>query len=278
MFGKKHHQSKITRNFNIIVNKNIFFGAGLALALSACGGGGTTNTGPGGGVGGSVTPGDSGDSSSILGSWSATSAGGSSFWSFSEDGNYIYINEQSDPFDDSEGLEWGTYTRSSTGDVSARVVYDGNGGAGFSDFPSSGTLSFNLQGNELLLAYYDGQESGQELNQRVSANGIVGTWFDVDNSAQLNMLSFHADGTYLHARVDNDDASRSGAEKGTYTYDDTTGEIVVSIVFDQNGSAGLAQFVSPAKVFLQADDTTLTGTIDLDGDGMVDEQFNFLRE
>jgi hypothetical protein len=69
-------------------------------------------------------------------------------------------------------------------------------------------------------------------------------------------------------------------ELGTYTRDESTGLLTVTQTFDNNGSAGLTDFVGigAPNVFADISADTLTVTIDEDGDTQIDETIVFQRQ
>jgi hypothetical protein len=94
------------------------------------------------------------------------------------------------------------------------------------------------------------------------------------------MIAFFDNGTYFHAEVDRDDPElMSGMELGTYARDESTGLLTITQTFDNNGSAGLTDFVGigAPNVFADVAADTLTVTIDDDGDTLIDETIVFQR-
>ena len=68
-------------------------------------------------------------------------------------------------------------------------------------------------------------------------------------------------------------------ELGTYARDESTGLLTITQTFDNNGSAGLTDFVGigAPDVFTDVAADTLTLTIDDDGDTLIDEMIVFQR-
>lgn len=93
--------------------------------------------------------------------------------------------------------------------------------------------------------------------QPPSAARIIGTWSTGDA-----LVAFLADGTYYHLQVANaEDVSEGGAsgfERGTYTWDETTGAFTVTTRFDTNGDIGLGDANGEAGLNLSVDGDQLT--------------------
>ncbi len=69
-------------------------------------------------------------------------------------------------------------------------------------------------------------------------------------------------------------------ELGTYARDESTGLLTVTQTFDNNGSAGLTDFVGigAPNVFADISADNLTVTIDEGGDTQIDETIVFQRQ
>ena len=79
---------------------------------------------------------------------------------------------------------------------------------------------------------------------KILSEGILGTWVSTTTSAELLTISFFDDDTYFFAEIDRDNPElMSGMELGTYARDESTGLLTVTQTFDNNGSAGLTDFV-----------------------------------
>ncbi len=247
--------------------------ASVAILLAACGGGSSDDSSANNSTGDSFVPGDTGDASSIMGGWYVVQPGDVfTHVNFFEDGTYTLI-------DPSGNLEWGTFSRNAAGQLSTQGTYDEEDTGFVGGADGETTIVMNREGDTLMGTFTDDEGTFEIPFQPISTDEFYGTWRSVDTSNQLDMLSVLADGTYSHARVDNDTSSATtGAEKGSFTYDDTTGELTVNVTFDGNGVAGLSSFSAPAKVFLQVAGDTLTVSVDTDGDGVNDEDFVYMQE
>ena len=187
------------------------------------------------------------------------------------------------------GMEWGSFTYIGVGETTTTQFLDNNGDAGLSDFSAdsgsgarlrilpqaSGSLMFAPDENN------DGISDGVFGLSKIDSEGILGGWVSTTSDAELLMITFFDDGTYFHGEVDRDDpALMSGMELGTYARDESTGLLTVTQTFDNNGSAGLTDFVGigAPHVFADVSADTLTVTIDEDGDTQIDETIVFQRQ
>ena len=76
---------------------------------------------------------------------------------------------------------------------------------------------------------------------------------------------------------DNMDNEISGMEWGRYTFNSSTGELIVSQIFDNNGSTGLSD---PLTRYLQVTSKQLTLKVDENANGIIDDDeiFKFQRQ
>ena len=90
------------------------------------------------------------------------------------------------------------------------------------------------------------------------ADEIIGTWFLINGEGVSDTVSFFNDGTYTHAAggVAEDDG-QPGMERGTFTWNETTGKITTVVQIDTNGGWGF----SPSDA---------TEVIEINGDTLVD--------
>ncbi len=103
---------------------------------------------------------------------------------------------------------------------------------------------------------------------------LVGTW--TENSSadnELSLYGFLQNGVYFHIQYDTDlpASVTNGAEMGTYSVDNSNADLVqTSVVYDDNGSAGLTGSITLAEVnaggsgsyftYTSGDDSSLTLT------------------
>lgn len=185
-------------------------------------------------------------------------------------------------------MEWGDYTRNSDGIVTTSQVYDENGDTGLTDFTGEqGAPSLMASVTDDGLLFEVDEDANGTIDDSVSFtkqvnNGLVGTWLvtavddQLYNEDDLLMFIFNADGSYIHAEVDDDG---SGMEWGTYTLTES-GMLTVSTTFDSNGDQGLSGFGAEAEgtINFDADGNTLIVSVDEDGDGVTDTQLSFRRQ
>ena len=226
--------------------------------------------------------------SALIGTWEIASPTQLDFYllSFFEDGTYLHAEVDETEPNAISGMEWGSFTYIGLGETTATQFLDNNGDAGLSDFSgdngsslrilpqSSGSLMFGPDDNN------DGISDGAFGLSKIDSEGILGAWISTTTDAELLMIAFFDNGIYFHAEVDRDNPElMSGMELGTYTRDENTGLLNVTQTFDNNGSAGLTDFVGigAPNVFADISEDTLTITIDDDGDTLIDETIVFQR-
>ncbi|WP_299573574.1 hypothetical protein [uncultured Shewanella sp.] len=212
---------------------------------------------------------------------------------FFNDGTYAHFEVDSDDSEEESGMEWGTYIRNSeTNRVTASQIFDGNGDTGLTDFTDTvgAPLLFAEVIEEQLVLSIDEDandtiDDSLNFDKQVNDN-LVGTWLikaiddQLVDENDLLMLLFNADGTYIHAEVDQDDATEdSGMEWGTYSVDAESNQVTVSQTFDSNGDTGLSGFTGEGgpTFTMSAQGNTLLLRIDEDGDGNLDTQMSFQR-
>jgi len=226
--------------------------------------------------------------SALIGTWEIASPTQLDFFllSFFEDGTYLHAEVDETEPNAISGMEWGSFTYIGLGETTATQFLDNNGDAGLSDFSgdngsslrilpqSSGSLMFGPDDNN------DGISDGAFGLSKIDSEGILGAWISTTTDAELLMIAFFDNGIYFHAEVDRDDPElMSGMELGTFARDESTGLLTVIQTFDNNGSAGLTDFVGigAPDVFVEISSDTLTLTIDDDGDTLIDETIVFQR-
>ena len=226
--------------------------------------------------------------SALIGTWEIASPTQLDLFllSFFEDGTYLHAEVDETEPNAISGMEWGSFTYIGLGETTATQFLDNNGDAGLSDFSgdngsslrilpqSSGSLMFGPDDNN------DGISDGAFGLSKIDSEGILGAWISTTTDAELLMIAFFDNGIYFHAEVDRDNPElMSGMELGTYARDESTGLLTITQTFDNNGSAGLTDFVGigAPDVFTDVAADTLTLTIDDDGDTLIDEMIVFQR-
>jgi hypothetical protein len=227
----------------------------------------------------------------IFGTWIRENSSNDDFTllSFFDDFTYIHGEiDNSDPMAIA-GMEWGAFVRDFIDRTTTTQVLDNNGSAGLSDFtdqqaPNLRLLNSRFDEDTLIVSIdSDGDNFSDESISfvRIVSEGILGTWVSTTTPAELLTISFFDDNTYFFAEIDRDDPElMSGMELGTYAHDESTGLLTVTQTFDNNGSAGLTDFVGigAPHVFADVSADTLTVTIDEDGDTQIDETIVFQRQ
>lgn len=183
---------------------------------------------------------DTNSGTSIIGAWSFGDSAqqGSGVVVLMKDGTYFHVEDTEANSGDPDGFEKGTYTwNEQTGAFSATPVFDGNGTVGLSH--PSGSVTVTIAGN--VLTYTDG-EGSTALPRVDHMNGsLVGAWqFGEGSSYESRALVFMPNGVYWDAQKMDPQISPDGIEKGTYSWNEATGRLSVSIGIDTNGSVGFS--------------------------------------
>jgi hypothetical protein len=153
--------------------------------------------------------------------------------------NGVYFHAEDVPDGDPgefDGMERGTFTwDENSGLLSATPQVDTNGTIGLSHPNGSDIIVIN--GDTMSLT--DNDET--TVLARVAFNPAIrieGGWRICDNGgSNTGVLVFLDNGIYFHAESD---GAEQGMERGTYTWNSTTGELTASQVVDTNGTIGLS--------------------------------------
>ncbi len=94
-----------------------------------------------------------------------------------------------------------------------------------------------------------------------SGSSIVGAWDAFSDTNEYGCAVFYENGQYLVY----DSSEVEGVEYGTYTHDNSTGELTLNVVKDENGAAGLADNGVPMGDTIYVDEDTLM-FIEYDGE------------
>jgi hypothetical protein len=213
--------------------------------------------------------------------------------SFFEDNSYIHAEVGDLSIGEMSGMEWGTVIFQGQGFAQATQLFDGNGTAGLNMFKPSppeltwvfysepatdSILSSPVVGTPVL---EDSAFENAIRFEKIISEGLLGTWVSPATPAELSTISFFDDESYFFAEIDRDNPElMSGMELGTYARDESTGLLTVTQTFDNNGGAGLTDFVGigAPNVFADVSADTLTLTIDEDGDNQIDKTIIFQRQ
>ncbi|GIU19302.1 hypothetical protein TUM4261_41120 [Shewanella sp. c952] len=229
----------------------------------------------------------------IIGSWNATDDDNDLLSIiFIDSSTYVIFEVDSDDDYEDSGMEWGTYQRDSeTHRVTAVQEFDDNENVGLNDLTTDTGAPelFATVTNEELRITVDDDADGtidETLNfAALNSSNELGAWIihDIDGEAYENgllMFIFYADGTYVQAGVDANEAEEeSGMEWGTYSINTDTNRVTVSQTFDGNAEAGLNDFATDSSLglYLTVVDDVLTLSVDENGDGEIEENLNFIR-
>ena len=195
--------------------------------------------------------------------------------SFLDNNRYVIANDEDDDDDvGSDGFEHGSYTwNQRTQLLEIAVANDTNGEWGFSHPCEGEVFNVEVRGDRLLLwadtavgeSCDDGNNEGPVKIefQRIKSptNPLAGSWLIEDaEEPLLALVTFTEDGHYLMLQDSpDDDAGQSGIERGTYTYNAETHEVVFTTITDTNGQWG---FSHPCAV-LDTNGTQWQGKNDL---------------
>lgn len=213
---------------------------------------------------------------------------------FFDDGTYLHLEvDEEAPFDEENeesGMEWGSYSRNPiSGQLTVTQTFDNNGDTGLTDFVGKGTLFAQVDGDSLTMQFDDNNNGSIEADEsltfsRTAENGLQGAWFTTATDNDLLAFIFFADGTYVHAEVDeqapfDEQGETSGMEWGTYSRNSANGQLTVTQTFDNNGDTGLTDFVGESTLFAQLSGNSLTLQFDDNNNGSIDgdESLEFER-
>jgi hypothetical protein len=186
--------------------------------------------------------------SDLVGGWYGTNLGpanSTAAFTFLSDGTYLEAEDGNSALDPSgqSGIERGTYSwNASTGAFSSTTLVDTNGQWGLSH---AGTLNISVSGDILSV------DGGPTLTRVADANNpIVGSWYATNVGQPLSTLvfTFLSNGTYLQAEDGNsslDPSGQSGMERGTYSWNASTGAFSSTTLIDTNGQWGLSHSLCP---------------------------------
>ena len=191
---------------------------------------------------------------------------------FLPNGDYFFAQDGDPNIDPNgqDGMERGTYTWDpETSNLFITTLVNTSGEWGFSDGISGmeGIKAF-VDDTSLTLRFPDeGEEDGEEFTLarviETSDNPLVGGWWATDSgggelylAGGTAVIVFLEDGTFYMAQDGDSDADPSGQdgmERGTYTWDETTGAISVNLFVDTNGDWGFSDNGSDPTITLGVD-------------------------
>jgi len=219
----------------------------------------------------------------IIGSWRGSNDDRDfELLSVFEDGHYIHAVTGDLGLNEAPGMEWGTVNLNQQGFGLTTQDFDSNGSAGLSGPYIGESPPWIFQPSSTPTVVPSGSVSeGAVIFSKIQSEGLLGTWVSATTDAELLSVSFFEDSTYFYAIIDrNDQTLMSGMELGTYSRDNSSGLLMVTQTFDNNASAGFTNFVGfgAPNLFVQVSGDALTLTMDHDGDEVIDETIEFVRQ
>jgi len=180
------------------------------------------------------------EASTIVGSWIGQNLGPAQSTvvaSFLADGEFFLYNEGNSSLDPSgqSGMEYGTYNwNRSTGGFTGVDIRSSVGG--WQSMPSISNLS--VTGNTLSVSVHNTVVTLASVPS--VTNSFFGSWY-TPNPEGAEVITLLADGRYFDAGYWFDPATNSpgqSIERGTYTFDSTTGATTMTSVFKTDGYQG----------------------------------------
>ena len=204
----------------------------------------------------------------IVGAWTFgdTSTTSGSVFIFFASGYYVHIQTAlaSDAPGGVSGFERGQYTwNASTGSFLATSLLDTNGDIGLS---GSGTkISISIVGDTLTAAVQGGTT---QIGTRITSSvPLVGAFYSGDPSVgdKFAAVVFLPNGFYYFAEDGDstpagDPSGKDGMERGTYTWNASTGAFTATALQDTNGQWGLSNLSGAQTLRVSPDLNTLTVT------------------
>jgi len=193
------------------------------------------------------------DTPALVGSWYMGDASESDnivTLTFFENGSYVMLQDGNTP-DGYDGMERGTYSWDATSGVfSATALTDTNGEWGLSH------SSINIMIDNNTLTMTEGADTYTATRVENIANSIVGSWYMGDASEADNIvnLTFFSNGSYVMLQDGSGSYGNDGMERGTYSWDATSGVFSATALTDTNGEWGL----SDSTINITIDNNTLT--------------------
>ena len=195
----------------------------------------------------------------IWGSWSTTPTPAEVLViTFKPDGTFHLVDDDNPAVPGgNDGIESGTYLwNAATNSFTYTVTADGDGSGGLSH-PGTGPYTFVIDASGNTAVLHLGPTASHELHlTRLTDTGnpLIGGWGTSDGIGAVvvtGVATFSADGTFTTA-VDGFPGSPSGMERGTYTYNATTGMLTLTTMVDTNGEDGFNDSASLPAVRSEA--------------------------
>ncbi|MCH2157319.1 MAG: hypothetical protein MK096_00885 [Oleiphilaceae bacterium] len=206
---------------------------------------------------------------------------------FFQDGTYVHMEVDIDDASETNGMEWGTYSRNDeTGLLELGITFD-NTDTGLFDFSAADPANIFAQvDDDVLTLEFDDNNNGtidedESLDLTRSANSdILGAWTNTSTENELLAFVFFDNGTYAHLEVDEEAPNNpenpdevSGMEWGTYSINSENDALTASITFDGNLDTGLTDTLSESiPLFAKVEGDTLTLQFDEDESGVISSE------
>lgn len=194
-------------------------------------------------------------SSSIIGAWQFGNSNeeGSGVVVFMKDGTFYLIEDGDSGEGYVDGFERGTYTwNEQSGAFVVSIEQDANGEAGLSH--PDGSTTVTVSSNQL--TYSD--SGGSTVLTRVideQQYPIVGGWqFGEGNAFGSRALVFLPNGVYYEAQVTGPQGEPDGIEKGTYTWNQQTGDFTATVGINTNGTVGFSDPLDSFNIRIVGDE------------------------
>lgn len=182
----------------------------------------------------------------IVGAWyiGDTSADDSDVIVFLSNGYYMHMTDAGAGGGD-DGYERGTYAWSGVNGTTFTVntLVDQNGANGFSDNNNTSS-TISITGDTLTATDFDGPSTGDfNLTRVTGANDIIGAWVEGDITAAdsstvvviMSNLTY-----YIASDLETNGSDFPGIERGTYTWNSSTGAFTSNADLNTDGGYGLS--------------------------------------
>ncbi|MFC1857034.1 DUF1566 domain-containing protein [Thermodesulfobacteriota bacterium] len=163
------------------------------------------------------------------------------------------------------GIEYGSYTHdNSTGQLNVDIMVDNNGQYGLADSGTPYQDEMFVNGDTLNI-YQDGVLDASFERAKSDSSPIVGGWGPGYIDGGPLSLTFYPNGCYI--------VYHNGVEYGTYTHDNSTGQINLNVIQDSNDQNGLANSGAPYQ-----DEMIVSGdTLNIYQGGVLDASFDRVK-
>ncbi len=194
---------------------------------------------------------DTASANSIIGGWffGDSESDGSGVVVFMKDGTYYLVEDTENDSSDPDGFERGTYTwNSESGVFTASALTDANGEAGLSH--PAGSTTVVVAGDTL--TYSDSEGSNALTRVEGGDSPIVGAWqYGEGRAIDSRALVFLPNGIYFEAQ---EFGAQAGMEKGSYTWDQETGNFDASVLVDTDEALAFSNELEGFRISVRGDE------------------------